>query len=184
MNGTKRAIADSFMKLLQKKPIPRITINEITEGCGVSRMTFYYHFRDIYDLAEWICEETLREALDSSSMIQNWEKSMYSMLVVMRENKNFLLNVFRSLDADHVTQYLLQAIKGMVMKAIGESSAGLDITEADQKYVAGFYTYGLIGVILQWSRDGMNETPAEIVEKVSRMIQGGLRLSLERLSSK
>ena len=47
---TKRALAQSLKKLLQTKPLSKITINDIAEDCGVSRMTFYYHFADIYVL--------------------------------------------------------------------------------------------------------------------------------------
>lgn len=42
---------------LQKSPSDdKITINDITEKCGINRQTFYYHFHDIYELIEWICE--------------------------------------------------------------------------------------------------------------------------------
>ena len=38
--------------MLLQKPLNKITINDITEDCGVNRMTFYYHFKDIYDLVD------------------------------------------------------------------------------------------------------------------------------------
>ena len=50
---TKRALEASLKKLLLQKPLNKITINDITEDCGVNRMTFYYHFKDIYDLVDW-----------------------------------------------------------------------------------------------------------------------------------
>ena len=54
---TKRALAASLKKLLAQKPLSKITIADITEDCGINRMTFYYHFQDIYDLIDWICQE-------------------------------------------------------------------------------------------------------------------------------
>lgn len=54
---TKRALEASLKNLLLKKPLSKITINDITEDCGINRMTFYYHFKDIYDLVEWSCAE-------------------------------------------------------------------------------------------------------------------------------
>ena len=51
---TKKALAESLKKLLSKNKLNKITIKEITEDCGVNRQTFYYHFKDIYDLLEWI----------------------------------------------------------------------------------------------------------------------------------
>ena len=50
---TKRALEQSLKNLLLKKPLTKITIGDITEDCGINRMTFYYHFKDIYDLVEW-----------------------------------------------------------------------------------------------------------------------------------
>ena len=60
---TKRALEASFKKLLLEKPLNKITINDITEDCGVNRMTFYYHFKDIYDLVDWILAEDAAKVL-------------------------------------------------------------------------------------------------------------------------
>ena len=61
---TKRALEASLKHLLLSKPLDKITVTDICEDCGISRMTFYYHFRDIYDLVEWVCLEDARVALD------------------------------------------------------------------------------------------------------------------------
>ena len=61
---TKRAMEAALKKLLLEKPLTKITVSDITEECGMNRMTFYYHFKDIYDLVEWCCEEDARAALD------------------------------------------------------------------------------------------------------------------------
>lgn len=61
---TKQALEHALKNLLLKKPFHKITINDITEECGVSRMTFYYHFKDIYDLVEWSCIEDAARALE------------------------------------------------------------------------------------------------------------------------
>ena len=52
---TKRALVASLKDLLAEKPLDKITVTDLTEHCGVNRMTFYYHFKDIYDLVEWAC---------------------------------------------------------------------------------------------------------------------------------
>ena len=49
-NTTKAALEESLKRLLLKKPLDKITITDITTDCGISRMAFYYHFKDIYDL--------------------------------------------------------------------------------------------------------------------------------------
>lgn len=62
---TKRALEQSLKNLLREKPLSKITVTDITEDCGISRMTFYYHFKDIYDLVEWACAEDVARALQN-----------------------------------------------------------------------------------------------------------------------
>ena len=54
-NITKNALEESLKKFLLQKPLDKITISDLTTDCGISRMAFYYHFKDIYDLVEWSC---------------------------------------------------------------------------------------------------------------------------------
>lgn len=62
----------SLKKLLLQKPLNKITINDITEDCGVNRMTFYYHFKDIYDLVDWIMVEDAAKALEEKPTFDTW----------------------------------------------------------------------------------------------------------------
>lgn len=77
---TKRALEESHKHLLLTKPLTKITIADLTEDCGVSRMTFYYHFQDIYDLVEWSCEEDARQALASNKTAETWQTGLANIM--------------------------------------------------------------------------------------------------------
>ena len=70
---TKNALATALKKLLSKKELSKITISNITEECGVNRQTFYYHFKDIYDLLEWIFTNEVIEEIDNE-IEENWQQ--------------------------------------------------------------------------------------------------------------
>ena len=82
--------------LLLQKPLPKITIQDLTDDCGISRMTFYYHFKDIYDLVEWSCEEDAQKALGENRHYDSWEEGLLDIFKAVRENKPFILNVYHS----------------------------------------------------------------------------------------
>ena len=71
---TKRALEDSLKRMLLKKSLDKITISDIAEDCGINRMTFYYHFKDIYDLVEWSCIEDAARALDGKKTYDTWQQ--------------------------------------------------------------------------------------------------------------
>ena len=58
---TKSALAASFCRLLAERPFCKITVADIAGGCGLSRMTFYYHFEDVYALLDQGKEPELLE---------------------------------------------------------------------------------------------------------------------------
>lgn len=51
---TRKAIMEAFLKILDEKPLGKITIRDIVDECGINRNTFYYHFADIPELLETI----------------------------------------------------------------------------------------------------------------------------------
>ena len=56
-NATKQAFADALRKLLEQKPFAKISVSHICEECGMNRKSFYYHFKDKYDLVNWIFDD-------------------------------------------------------------------------------------------------------------------------------
>lgn len=89
-NITKHALAESLKKLLLKKPLNKITINDLTTDCGISRMAFYYHFKDIYDLVEWACLEESRKALQGKKTYDTWQEGLLQIFEAVYENKPFI----------------------------------------------------------------------------------------------
>jgi hypothetical protein len=51
---------------------------------------------------------------------------------------------------------------------------------ADKDFIAEFYTYGLVGVVVQWARKGMKESPQEIVERLAHLIDDSKRFAASR----
>ena len=77
---TKRALVASLKDLLAEKPLDKITVTDLTEHCGVNRMTFYYHFKDIYDLVEWACIESATRALAGQKTYDTWQQGFLQIL--------------------------------------------------------------------------------------------------------
>jgi AcrR family transcriptional regulator len=84
---TKKAIIASFIKILKEKPFEKITIHEITADCGVSRMTFYYHFVDIYDLLDYVIEEKLRASVSRAFTYESWPTDYVAVFETVLEDR-------------------------------------------------------------------------------------------------
>ena len=177
---TKRALEASLKHLLAKKPLDKITINDIAEDCGISRMTFYYHFKDIYDLVEWSCMEDARKALEEKKTGDTWQQGLLQIFEAVRENRAFILNVYRCVHREQVERYLSPLVDDLVLGVIEEEAGGMTVRDEDKQFIAKVYAYVLIGVMLDWIGDDMREDPQAVVGRLSQLLHGSIGAALGR----
>ena len=176
---TKRALEESLKHMLLKKPLDKISISDITNDCGINRMTFYYHFRDIYDLVEWSCEEDAARALAGNKTYQTWQQGFLQIFEAVRENKPFVMNVYRSVSRGQIERYLYKVTYALLLNVVDEEAAGKAVKETDKAFIAHFYQYAFVGLMLEWIQDDMKENPEEIMDRLTLLMQGNFARALE-----
>ena len=157
-NITKHALAESLKKLLLKKPLNKITINDLTTDCGISRMAFYYHFKDIYDLVEWACLEESRKALQGKKTYDTWQEGLLQIFEAVYENKPFIINAYNAVSREQIENFLFQLTHDLIMSVIEEQARSTSLTQEQKSFIADFYKYSFVGIMLDWIRQGMKQT--------------------------
>ena len=178
---TKRALEESFKRQLSTKPFSKITIADIAQDCGISRMTFYYHFKDIYDLVEWCCQEDASRALAGKKTYETWQQGLLQIFEAVQENKPFILNVYRSVSREQVENYLYQATYQLLEDVVEEQAQGMSVRPEDNAFIATLYKYMFVGLMLDWVKNDMKGDPQLIVDRTEQVIHGSVRAALERL---
>ena len=177
---TKRALEESFKRQLAKKPLAKITIADITEDCQISRMTFYYHFNDIYDLVEWSLEEDAKRAIAGSKTFETWQEGYLGTLCELRENKTFITAIYREISRERVERFLLPATRGLIENVVQEHPDAETVSKRDQSFIADFFAHALCGITLEWIGEGMVESPKAMMERVSKVMEGTIGNALSR----
>lgn len=175
---TKRALLHSLKELMRTKPLDKITVTDLTEHCGVNRMTFYYHFQDIYDLVEWALLDEATRALEGKKTYDTWQQGFLQILQSLKNDEIFILNVYRSLSREQVENYLYRLTYQLMIGVVEEKAAGMTVRGEDKKFIANFYKCAFVGLTLEWVRAGMKDDPAALVERISTLIHGDITKSL------
>lgn len=175
---TKRALEASLKHLLLQKPLDKITIGDIAQDCGLNRMTFYYHFKDIYDLVEWCCVEDAARALAGKKTYDTWQQGFLQIFEAVLENKPFILNVYHSVSREQVELYLYKLTYNLLIGVVEEKAAGMPVSPEDKAFIADFYKFAFVGMMLDWIRNGMKESPEYIVSRLSTLIHGDIARAL------
>ena len=102
-NLTKQALSSALKELMEEQPFEKISVSDICERCHMNRKSFYYHFKDKYDLANWIfdtefIELTKTHALDVMNVSDSFEERLYGLVVVCEyfyENRSFYRRILQ-----------------------------------------------------------------------------------------
>lgn len=183
-NMTKRTLEESLKRLLLKKPLDKITIQDLTTDCGISRMAFYYHFKDIYDLVEWACQEDAARALQGKKTYDTWQEGLLQIFEVVFENKPFILNAYRCISREQIENYLFKLTHSLIMGIVEEKSVGMNITQKEKNFIADFYKYSFVGIMLDWIKNGMKDDYEKIVEYICIAVHDNITNSIQNFTKR
>ena len=179
-NITKNALAVSMKKLMEKKPFSKISVGDICEDCGMNRKSFYYHFKDIYDLVDWIFLEMASEFLEGKETYDTWQQGFTQILYGVLRNRRLIMNAYNSLSREQVEQFLYALTYDLLLGVVEEEAVDVSIREEDKKFIIDFYKYAFVGFMIDWIKKGMKEQPEAFIEKLSVLIKGDIKRALDR----
>lgn len=175
---TQKALAAAVTKLLEEKPLDKITIKEITDTCGVTRNTFYYHYQDVYDLLSWIfinqAEEIINEHLDPNEL----ENGFMSGLDYLYNHKKMIYHVYRSISKENLERYLHRVVGSYALELVELQAGDLEVSRDAKLIVADFYKNAFTGMVLQWIVEDMKESPHSLAVLCDSMFRGTVREAL------
>ena len=178
---TMKALEQSLKNLLLQKPLNKITISDIADDCGINRMTFYYHFKDIYDLVEWSCQEDAAKALAGKKTYETWQQGFEQIFEAVLANKPFIMNVYHSVSREQVENYLYKVTYDLLEGVVEEQAQGMSVRGEDKAFIATVYKYAFVGLMLDWIKRDMKDDPQALVDRLELVIHGSVRTALERL---
>ncbi len=172
--NTKSRLSMAFLCILEKKPIQKISIKEITDACGFNRQTFYYHFEDIYSLATWTTKEFTQLILQDVNPRGDWKAFILAVLQKLHENdkiRNLLLHTF---DNKRMHELIFDNVYALVEKYCKTlpslEKRYKDADEKTQKFVFYFYSTAILAVVDDWMEEGMKQSPEELVFLLEHVI--------------
>ena len=96
---TKRSITNAYLELRKQKSLEKISVKELSEVAFINKATFYTHYRDIYDLAEYLetefMDSIIQEMPHPESILTDpaiATRELADMLVAKRDITNILFS--------------------------------------------------------------------------------------------
>ena len=177
---TKQALKNALMKLLEQRPLDRVTIQEVTAAAGVSRKTFYYHFRDIYDLVEWALLDEIQRYSSLLNETGDWTRDLVIAFRYATEHRRAITNLVQTAELGELERIVRRIIAPRAERIFDQAAAGQPVYPEDRQFIVDIFTFGITGMFLSWIRDGMKGDSVFLQEKISYFFKDSMALMAQR----
>ena len=182
---TKKAIRESFMRLLAERPVDKITVKDIVEDCGIARNTFYYHYRDIYEVLEEILDIRVQEVVREmqASYTGSGEQAQQAYMASfseLREQGDILYHIFQSAGEDVVRRYLGKTFTTIFEQLIEIEAEGIPASPEDKRLIARLLRNATTGFLVEWLESGMKLPIEQTVRRLDFLFTDLVREALKR----
>ena len=171
-NFTERAIIETLNEMLKAHTIDKITVKDLTEACGISRNTFYYHFHDKYDvLTKYFVEQT-EAVLNAHDDEESWENNFFDELRFFYENKKAINHIYKSVDREALDRFVDTVVYDFVRGIVAEESGDDKYRDRTLSLAAEFYKNALQGAVISWIDSDMKESPEKLAHLFNSVFDG------------
>lgn len=171
---TAKIIGDTMKNLMKKKRFEDISVRNITEECGISRKTFYYHFKDKYDVVNWIFKTEVMDELINSTSLEEWHKGSLRLCQYVKDNEDFYKKAINIQGQNCFSQYLYKLTYTQIRILVNQVCDEKLLSKEDMKFMIDFYYYAFVGIFTEWIKDGMREKPENLVFRWKSIVDKSL----------
>lgn len=172
-NITKKALAASLKELMNEQPFEKINVGDICERCDMNRKSFYYHFRDKYDLVNWIFDVEFITIV-SVDVSENIEELIQLLCNYFYENRTFYRKALQiegqNCFKDHFREYMRPVIEARMQRYFERGYK--------EEFFVQFITDASVNAMERWILDLNCMPPEEFTE----MLKSGVVAIAEKIS--
>lgn len=165
---TKRALAQALKELLAQEPFEKVSVSAVCARAGVNRKSFYYHFKDKYDLVVWIFRTEFADdfaaAVRAGSDVDGWA-AIAAACAYFDENRAFYRSVMAFEGQNSFREHFRASAALFVATRLDSVLPDLELERPSwYAFFTGFYTDVLVGATLRWV---MTDDPLPVEEFVA-----------------
>lgn len=156
----KDRLAEAFLELCCEKAIKKITVSDIVKKADTGRQSFYNHFRDKFELINWIFEKRSTEIITGFRPEDGWHRIIANYYHSFLDQKAFYSQAAKLEGQNSFADYLYRETFAFHRETIMRRAGG-ELT-GDMLFAVRFNTLAAIGICTEWMKNGMEETPDEM----------------------
>ncbi len=174
---TEERLADALKKLMSTVALDDISVMKLSKMCGINRQSFYYHFRNTYDLLTWVF---LNEKIPNLDEEQDYSQALVHVFDYVEDNYNLIQNTAQSAGKDLLMEFFFNTFYNIELKHIDALDHDHAIEVEERKFLASFFGSGYANIIMMWLRNPIDEDSSVVIDRAQKYFSHLLEVAIHK----
>ena len=161
---------ESFLRIIGKKPLDKITVRDLVDDCGINRNTFYYYFQDIYAVLEEISRIVAASLPKGESLSVTMEAFFRGMGAFATVNPRAVRGLLMSLGQDGLERYFAKDMDAVILSCLSRKGE-LDRSKAYLERATALLRHAVFGSCVDLLHAQSNECFDTILADICRFLR-------------
>lgn len=180
LQKTKKVIMEAFLELIREQTLDKISVKDIVEASGINRNTFYYYYKDLYDLIDDVFLTKTKQVLTRQQQYDTWLEEFREMSSFLIEHRQSISHIYYSKSRDVLERYIFTISGEMIRSYIEKLPESEEVCEEDRNFVCSFYSFSMVGMMLSWLKGDMQVETEEFLGKMAAIFEDTIREALKK----
>lgn len=167
---TKMIIENAMVELLEHESFDQISTVKLTKTAGISRSSFYTHYKDKYDMVEHYQQKLFHKL---EYIFEKYAQDKRSAIIEVFDflTRESLLSVLLTENGTKEIQtFLRHKFQIMLAEDLQERFSSKLLSQVEKEYSYVYLTNAFFGVSQMWIARGKKESPEQMADFLLKML--------------
>ena len=177
VSDKKKEISTAYLQLLADNQEDKISVKTLIEKCGISRQTFYYHFKDTLDVVEYTLRSIIAADVKKCCRLEDPKQAIRFLLESMEKSRSLIRKMESSSRNKEVERFVTGEIYNAMNEILEKLPSNIDeIRQSDRQFALYFFSYGILGFVIDAIGRGVPLDIDKLSDQVYRLYMGEFRI--------
>ncbi|MTB63776.1 TetR family transcriptional regulator [Streptococcus sp. zg-86] len=167
---TKKSIFQAMILCLQHQSFNDITTTHLAQTAGISRSSFYTHYRDKYQVIEDYQEALFVEIEEIMTQYDRDRKEVFLEIFVLLSREQLLSALLTHNGSQEIQSFLINKVRLFINNDVADNNRLELLSEVEKDYHSIYFAHAFFGIVQAWINKGKLESPTEMTALIMKLL--------------
>ena len=168
---TKKALLDALVICLKDQDFNEITTIRLVQTAGISRSSFYTHYKDKYEMIDSYQKELFHKLEYIFDKYEGKKEGAFLEIFEFLTREKLLSALLSTNGSKEIQDFLIHKLQRMIAEDfIGPTAEERALKGFEKDYASIYFAHAIFGACQAWINKGKKESPQEMTDFLLRFI--------------